>query len=258
MATQVVVSEKRRIATRNERRDSWWVLPVAIVVAYLAFIIYTTWAGLQDANYFHDPYLSPYYSPCIAARCTKPTFELIGSWWALSPAILILAFPAGLRVTCYYYRKAYYRSFFLSPPGCAVPDASKRYTGESRFPYIIQNIHRYFFWVSLIVIGFLWYDTIKAFDFPDGFGIGLGTLIMLANVILLMSYSLSCHSCRYLSGGYLDRFFKAPIRYRMWRIVSRLNARHAWLAWISMASVALTDLYIRLVASGAISDWRII
>ena len=52
------------------------------------------------------------------------------------------------RLTCYYYRKAYYRSFWLSPPACAVPDGHKKYTGETRFPLIFQNLHRYFFYAA--------------------------------------------------------------------------------------------------------------
>jgi hypothetical protein len=44
----------------------------------------------------------------------------------------------------------------------------------------------------------------------------------------------------------------------MWRFVSRLNAKHANFAWFSLFSVVITDVYIRLVASGTISDWRIV
>lgn len=256
MATDVARAGQGRSGPRTLRRDRWWLLPLTVVVVFTSFIVYTTWAGLQDNNYYREPYLSPFYSPCLATHCTHATLKIFGSWWGLSPAILILAFPGGLRVTCYYYRKSYYRSFFLAPPSCAVVDAPKKYSGESRFPFVLQNIHRYFFWASLVVIGFLWYDVIEAFSFHDGFGIGLGTIILLVNVILLSLYSLSCHSCRYLAGGYLDSFFKATFRYKIWRYASRLNARHALFAWISLFGVALTDLYIRLVASGTVHDVR--
>jgi hypothetical protein len=186
------------------------------------------------------------------------TLPLLGSWWTFSPAILILWIPLGFRATCYYYRKAYYRSFFWSPPACAVPDAPKSYHGETRFPFIHQNLHRYFFWLSLLVLLFLWWDALLAFRFPTGFGIGLGTVILVANAALLSLYSFSCHSCRYLCGGYLDSFKDAPIRYRLWRTVNRLNARHGLFAWISLFGVALTDLYVRLVATGVIQDPRIV
>jgi hypothetical protein len=42
----------------------------------------------------------------------------------------------------------------------------------------------------------------------------------------------------------------------MWTTVSRLNMNHAKFAWLSLFSVALTDLYIYLLASGAFSDPR--
>ena len=80
---------------------------------------------------------------------------------------------------------------------------------------------------------------------------GLGTLVLLANATLLWLYSLSCHSCRHIVGGRLNHFSAHPLRYRAWTLVSRLNARHMQLAWISLVGVALTDLYVRLLATGA-------
>jgi hypothetical protein len=44
----------------------------------------------------------------------------------------------------------------------------------------------------------------------------------------------------------------------MWRKVSALNARHMLLAWVSLVFVALADLYVRLVATGVISDPRVV
>jgi hypothetical protein len=90
-----------------------------------------------------------------------------------------------------------------------------------------------------------------------GVGLGLGTLIMLANVVLLWAYTLSCHSCRHITGGRLKNFSRHPVRYWAWTQVSKLNARHMQFAWITLATLMLTDLYIALVASGTISDLRI-
>ena len=164
----------------------------------------------------------------------------------------------GFRATCYYYRKAYYRSFFWSPPACAVPDARPRYSGETIFPFLLQNIHRYFFYLAVLLVVFLWWDALLAFRFPTGLGIGLGTLILVANVAMLSLYTFSCHSCRHLCGGYLDTFAKAPLRYRLWRTLNKLNARHGLFAWISLFSVIIADVYVRLVATGAITDPRIV
>ena len=85
---------------------------------------------------------------------------------------------------------------------------------------------------------------------------GLGTLIMLVNVILIWLYTLSCHSCRHVVGGRLRHFSKHPIRYRAWTLVSKLNLDHAQYAWVSLFSVALTDLYIYLLATGQFDDPR--
>lgn len=227
------------------RKDLWWVEPLLTVLGLGAFVVYTTWAGLQGAHYEYRNYLSPFYSPLI-----QP------SWWPFSPAILILWGPAGFRLTCYYYRKAYYRSFWLSPPACAVREPHGRYTGETGFPLILQNIHRYFFYVATFFLVFLWYDAGRAFVFDGRFGVGLGSLILVVNVALLSLYSASCHSCRHLCGGGLDCFSKNPARYGIWRVVSRLNERHMLWAWLSLFTVGLTDLYIRLLSMGVIRDPR--
>jgi hypothetical protein len=244
----------RSAATR--RTDAWWVPPLVTALVLSAFVVYATWAALVNADYYADPYLSPFYSPCLAENCEHTTWSVVGDWWTVSPALLILPIPLGFRLTCYYYRKAYYRAFFWSPPACAVRDARARYSGESRFPFILQNVHRYFFYLTIPFPLILFWDGIRAFDFPDGFGMGLGTLILLVNAVLLGAYTLSCHSCRHLCGGNLDVFSRSPRRHRFWRLVSALNVRHMPIAWTSLVAVALTDLYVRLAASGTIDDPR--
>ena len=56
----------------------------------------------------------------------------------------------------------------------------------------------------------------------------------------------------------MNQFSKAPSRYALWKIVTRLNERHPTFAWLSLFSVGLTDLYIRLVSMGVIRDLRIV
>ncbi|MDQ3699680.1 MAG: hypothetical protein M3442_02030, partial [Chloroflexota bacterium] len=227
MGTAGLAQVRGTDARQVDRRDSWWLEVLPVIVVLGTFSVYATWAAFQNAHYYAAPYLSPFYSPCLATTCQHVTLPLVGSWWPFSPALLILAVPLGFRATCYYYRKAYYRSFFWSPPACAVSDAPARYTGESRFPFLIQNLHRYFLYLSTIVLAFLWWDAVLAFRFPDGFGLGVGTLVLLTNAVLLTLYTLSCHSCRYLCGGYLDAFHRAPLRHRLWRLTNALNPRHA-------------------------------
>jgi len=239
------------------RKDRWWLQPLVTVVVLAGFVVYGIYVAFVNKDYYHDPYISPFYSPCLASSCAHATAKVFGDWWKLSPALLVLPFPLGFRLTCYYYRKAYYRSFWWAPPACAVPDARLRYTGETKFPLILQNIHRYFFYLALPFPLLLTWDALKAFSFPDGAGVGVGTLVLLLNAGMLWLYTLSCHSCRHLCGGHLTKFSEHPVRYRLWRWSTTLNKRHMLYAWVSLFVVALADLYIRLVANGTITDLRI-
>jgi hypothetical protein len=161
-------------------------------------------------------------------------------------------------MTCYYYRKAYYRSFWLSPPACAVAEPHAKYSGETRLPLILNNIHRYFWYAAVVVALILSYDAVLGFrDEHGSWGhMGLGTLVLLANVALIWLYTLSCHSCRHVVGGRLRHFSKHPVRYKMWTWVSKQNENHARYAWLSLFSVAIADLYVYLLANGTISDLR--
>jgi hypothetical protein len=85
---------------------------------------------------------------------------------------------------------------------------------------------------------------------------GLGTVILLINAGLIWLYTLSCHSCRHIMGGKLKHFSRHPIRYKAWQQISKLNAKHMQLAWVSLIWLAVTDFYIVLLASGTIHDLR--
>ncbi len=244
----------------TERRDLWWFEPAAVVIGFTAFVIYAIWAGTTTSGYYYDPYLSPFFSPCITANCEYLTFgsPIIGSWFTLAPAIWIVGFPLLFRATCYFFRRTYYRSYFLAPPSCAVPDARHTYSGESKFPFILQNIHRYTWYLAVVIFFILAYDAILSYKFPTGWGIGLGSLIMTAEAALIGLYTFSCHSCRALCGGWLDSFHGRSFWYRAWMTVSRLNVRHGTFFWVSLAFVVITDVYIRLLAAGVLSDPRVV
>ncbi|HXL23531.1 MAG TPA: succinate dehydrogenase [Candidatus Dormibacteraeota bacterium] len=235
------------------RRDAWWTELIPVIVLMGGFSLYATFRAFENKFFEWGPYLSPFYSPLIDRQ---------HHWWPFSPALLILAGPLGFRATCYYYRKALYRAFLLDPPGCAVGEpASRRYSGETKFPLILQNLHRYFLYLAILFLVFLWHDAVLAFRFDGHFGIGVGTLVLLLNVCLLSSYTLSCHSLRHLAGGKLDCFSCATFgkpRFAAWRGLTFLNERHMWFAWCSLISVGCADLYIRLVSCGAIHDLRIL
>lgn len=235
------------------RTDAWWLEVLPVIAVLGAFGVYATVRAFEGAYYQWGPYLSPFYSPLI-----DPGHH----WWPFSPALLILGAPLGFRVTCYYYRKAYYRAFFLDPPACAVSEGRHRnYRGEVAFPFVLQNLHRYFLYLAVIFLGFLWHDAYRAFWLDGRFQVAAGSLVLLGNVALLTLYTFSCHSLRHLAGGRADCFScvtLGPQRFETWRAVSVLNERHMLFAWLSLLSVGFADLYVRLVASGAIHDVRLL
>ncbi len=256
------------------RTDRWWVGPGLTFGVLMTFIIYATWAAFQGEHYFHEPYLSPLYSPVLFVKEGVPGASPIGgfhgwfgtwpSWWPeflpASPAFFILAFPGAFRFTCYYYRKAYYRAFAGSPPGCAVTPIAKggkKYRGETGL-LIIQNLHRYALYGAIPFIGFLYYDAFAAFWRNGELGIGVGTVVLLINATLLASYTLGCHSFRHLIGGHDDCMScgKNTLKYSSWKRVTWLNERHMQFAWMSLLWVGFTDVYVRLVSMGILHDFN--
>ncbi|HEY2443321.1 MAG TPA: hypothetical protein VGI31_09325 [Streptosporangiaceae bacterium] len=262
-ATTTPAKTRAQIPEKTLRKDPWWRAPAITATLLTIWVIYATVHVLVGHWYYvaKDHYLTPFYSPCISGECV-PGSSSLGQWFpALPPiipyALVSLPFVLGFRLSCYYYRRAYYRAFWRAPAACAVREPHKTYTGETRFPLIMQNLHRYFFYAVILISVLNTYDLTQAFRGPNGdFGLGLGTLIMLINVVLLWAYTLSCHTCRHITGGRLKHFSRHPARYWIWTQVSKLNARHMQLAWITLGTLMLTDLYIMLVASGAFSDLR--
>ena len=256
---------RAKITERTLRTDKWWLQPLLTFGVLFSFVIYATFRAFENKNYFVEEshLISPFYSPCLSESCEPAA--TIGGWtpfsaeifnFALSPALIILIFPLGFRMTCYYYRKAYYRSFWFSPPACGVAEPHEKYTGETRLPLLGQNIHRYFFYAGLVFNVILTYDAIISFRNKEGeWGhMTLGSLVLVLSSALLWFYSLSCHTCRHTVGGRLKHFSKHPVRYKLWTTVSVLNTKHQQFAWFSLAAVAFADIYVRQVASGAWSN----
>lgn len=253
------------------RTDRWWVGPSATFLALTAFVIYATWAAFQGAHYYADPYLSPLYSPVLFSRPQVPGAAPLGhtwfgvwpGWWPrfvpASPAFLILFFPGVFRFTCYYYRKAYYRAFTGSPPACGVNPVAggRRYRGETAW-LLFQNLHRYALYFAVPYIFILYYDAFVAFFRNGQPGVGVGTIVLLVNATLLAGYTFGCHAFRHLVGGGFDCMScgKKTFRYRAWKRSTWLNERHMAFAWLSLFWVGFTDLYVRLVSMGVITDWN--
>jgi hypothetical protein len=239
----------------TRRLDRWWVAPTLQGTLFTICAVYLFVSGIlltpiANTPYEFEGYLSPLFSPLI-----RP--DWLPSW--ISPGLLILWIPLGFRATCYYYRKAYYRFYFADPPGCAVsePAMHHRYALETAFPFILQNIHRYFLYLAFIPLAFLWLDLIPAFTHGGGTRLGLGGVILAINAFLLTGYSLSCHSLRHFVGGRMDCFSctrRAQVRHSLWQGLTSLNLQHMAWAWTSLISVTLADVYVRLLALGVIAD----
>jgi hypothetical protein len=225
-------------------RENWWVQPALIAVGFTLFVIYSFWSvAIYVAHHEAGPYLSPFYSPVIPH-----------GWWPLSPAFLVAWVPLSFRGTCYYYRKAYFRSYFFDPPACAIgePAIRRKYTGETRFPWILNNLHRFFLYLALIVLGFLWTDAVNGFHYKNGIYVGAGSVLMLANVLLLTGYTFSCHALRHLVGGNVDCFScsrAGRARHGLWAWTTKINPFHPLYAWLSLTSVVGVDVYIRIVSN---------
>lgn len=247
---------------QTARRDAWWVQPLVIFSILSSFVVYATWAAFQNAHYTFGPYLSPFYSPELFGSSHHAVLGPKPGWWPgwlpFSPALIILPFPGLFRFTCYYYRGAYYKAFWADPSACAVGEPRKGYWGERWFPLILQNAHRFFLYVALLFLFILAYDAWKAMWFSDGFGIGVGTLVLTANVILLSGYTLGCHSLRHLVGGRKDQLSRYPVQHACYQGCSKLNRGHMRWAWASLVTVAFADLYVRMCSMGIWTDWRIL
>lgn len=265
LATRPIGAKARAaIPAKTLRTDRWRLAPLTVGAILAFFIVYSTVRIFMGQYYWVDEYhyLTPLYSPCVSASC-EPGSIHFGTWLPALPFFIplgIIAFPivAGFRVTCYYYRKSGYRTLWMSPQACAVAEPHKKYSGETRFPLVLMNYHRYFFYFAAVVLLVNLYDAVLATTGPRGLGIGLGTLIIWLNVVMLSLYTLSCHACRHIVGGRLKHFSRHPMRYRYWTIVSKLNTRHGTYAMISLFTVILTDAYIMSVSAGWITDLRFV
>jgi hypothetical protein len=265
---QTIQIARRRSFTETLRVDQWWLAPASTAVGLIVFFGYLTFRAFNATYVYFDPYISPTVAPPVftpmsgypgAVPVEHAWFGAFPAWWPpflpQSPAFFMPALAIAFRLTCYYYRGAYYKAFFMQPPSCAVGGVPFGYRGE-RALLIFQNLHRYTLYGALVLLAFLWEEAIAAF-FRDGrFGVGVGTIVMVINAALLSNYTFGCHSWRHLIGGKHDCLTcdRTLPRYRIWKGSTWLNERHMAFAWFSLVWVAFTDFYIYLVSSGAIRD----
>jgi len=172
------------------------ILPVAVVLG--GFGVYATLRAFENAYYFWGPYLSPFYSPLIDPQ---------HHWWPFSPALLILAGPLGFRATCYYYRKAYYRAFFLDPPPApSVNLLAGNIAAKRLFPSSFKTSIATSSTLLFSLSRFFGTTPSVLFSSTAASALVFGSLVLTLNVSLLSLYTFSCHSLRHLAGGKLDCF----------------------------------------------------
>ena len=263
------------VQQRTYRNDKWWVEPFSIAAYFVFFTIYVVYVTFfvpleQNIQEWETSaagvnYISPFFSPDLKFffGIDTPIVDLpiIGEW-KVSPAIFILWAPLGFRATCYYGRKVIYRSFFFSPPACAVDGLQMRkgkYKGDGFGPFVIVHLHRYFFYLAFLLAIFHWIDTVLAMQFrgSDGhlaWGIGVGTILSALDALFLTLYVISCHSFRHLMGGAANT--PGTIRYWLWSKISKLNKYHGLWFWLSLVTIVLVDIYFKLIANGTITEMR--
>ncbi|RMG25876.1 MAG: succinate dehydrogenase [Methanobacteriota archaeon] len=263
------------VQPRTYRPDKWWVEPMSMALYFVFFTIYVIYvtlvAPLEDSiqewktSEAGVNYISPFFSPDLKHffGIDTPILHIPGIGdWKLSPALLIIWAPLGFRATCYYGRKVIYRSFFWSPPACAVDGFKMRqgkYKGDGPGIFFIVHLHRYFFYLAFILAVFHWIDTVFAMQFraADGsmaWGIGLGTILSAFDALFLTLYVISCHSFRHLMGGGANT--PGTFRYWLWSKISKLNRFHGLWFWLSLFMIVIVDVYFRLVAMGIVTEMR--
>ena len=261
----------------TDRVDDWWKGPTAMAAYLGIMIVYATWRGFMEADFWifeefgrsagnqtmaieseGSHVLSPLFSPLVIPGQGTFGGPIPEALWWMSPAMFILIFPAGFRGTCYYYRKAYYRVFFQQPTGCAVSKPWDEYSGETGL-LLVQNLHRYFLYAALAYLPILSYDVWLSVNFHDSvnhahsYGVSVGSLGRAVNGIALAGYTFGCHAFRHLVGGGSNLWTSGSrpiLRYRMWRMSTWFNEHHKDWALYSLFIVMFSDFYIYACTMG--------
>ncbi len=204
---------------RTSRRDSWWSTPLVVFTVFSPlsstprgqrFKTHTTNSGLI---------LSPFYSPVLWGDSSHAWFGPQPAWWPgvlpFSPALVDSSVPWPVPIHVLLLPWRLLQGVLGGSAELRRRRTAQGYLGENSFPLILQNVHRYFFYFAVIFIFILSYDVWLALWFTNPvtlrkqFGIGVGTILLLVNVILLASYTFGCHSGRHCS---VVTWMKCPSR----------------------------------------------
>ena len=203
------------------------------------------------------------------ATPTTPGSDPKPGWWPalapFSPALLILPFPGLFRFTCYYYRGAYYKAFWADPVSCAVGEPRSTLLGRATLPADPAerpSLFRLRRGASSSCV--LAYDVWLALWFTNPatgqteFGIGVGTHRprgeRRAAQQLHARLPLDPAPRRRREGRSLE-VADAP---RLLQLLERAQRPAHAVRLVSLFSVALSDVYVRLCSMGILTDVRLI
>lgn len=249
MATIQIQKNIQKGTFTTLRNDKWWLLPLVEDIVIVIFILYTVadmLFGTSGMTYSSNGYVSPIFGINIIPQSF---YASLGWSSAISTAWIFIWAPLGFRASCYAERKIYYRGFFATPPACAVNGIDVRrgkYTGERALPFILNNFHRYFAYLTFVLMVLQTIDVLVALTY----GIGIGTILMVITAVFLSFYVYGCHALRHAVGGGRNCYTcgsVAKVQYKFWRIGTRLNEHHERWFWCSLIMVMVVDLWIHLV-----------
>ena len=122
----------------------------------------------------------------------------------------------------------------------------------------MENFHRYFLYAGILLLPFFYYDFGVSL-FPAGhLALRLGSLVLLANALMLTAWTFSCHAFRHLIGGNIDCYtcvHAGAARRQIFDVQSWWNSHHEALAWVSLLTIIFADLYLRAYAAGLPVDF---
>ena len=211
----------KRSFGETSRRDNWWLQPLVVFLGLSAFIVYATWAAFQGDHYTYGPlpvavlFAGPLRR--FAARLVRRPRRGGRRGCRTRRRFLILWAPAGLPAHLLLLPRRVLQGVLGRPAqlrrGRTAQGLHRREQLAAPhpehpplFPVRRGAVHRD---ARL--------DAIRAFWFADGFGIGIGTLILCANAILLGGYTFGCHSLRHIIGGRNDCLTESPTCHALYK-----------------------------------------
>ena len=143
------------IAARTLRTDRWWQEPTLTAVGLTIWVLYAVVRTASQRWLLRGAVPLP-VAVLLAVRVgvVPEASRDFGTWFGHFPpfvplALLMLPFLLGLPADLLLLPQGLLPVVLAVAAGLrASPSRTRKYTGETRFPLIIQNVHRYFFYAA--------------------------------------------------------------------------------------------------------------